>query len=209
MKPQTSFQQHLFLSTRQAGYSLVELGVAVAIVAMLVLVALAGVQNILTSARIDQQVQNVARLTSKINSLYANGTAGVTQLEVVQVGGWTNQYANTTTGAVTSAWGTAEGIAPNANAAGSMAAQAGFVYIIYGVPKEACVDLAKSLSNLVYSIAPWSPAGGDTAGYANTPSTTFSSANRTKPAGSAFSTSRAAVECNQSATLDMVMTIKP
>ena len=61
MKPHTATQAH---TARQAGYSLVEIGVAVAIVAMLVLVALTGVQNILTANKISQQVRNVARLTS-------------------------------------------------------------------------------------------------------------------------------------------------
>ena len=193
----------------QAGYSLIELGVSVAIVAMLVLVALTGVQSILTANKVNQQAKNVARLASKISALYANGTAGVTQLEVVQVGGWTSQYANTSTGAVSSAWGTAEGIAPNTKEIAAIAAQSGFVYIIYGVPAEACVDLAKALSNVVYSVLPFIPNGGTTASYANLESASLSGNDSAKPAGKSFSSSFAGTQCSRSSTFDFVMTIKP
>jgi len=212
MKPHPATQAH---TARQAGYSLVEIGVAVAIVAMLVLVALTGVQNILTANKISQQVRNVARLTSKINALYATGTSGVTQLEVVQAGGWSSDFATISgnTATIKSAWGTGETIAPNQYDAGTMGANRGFIYTIHNVPKDACIDLGKGLDNLVFSMAIWqgaTTAAGMTDTHTAFSATEFLNTANSKPAGSALSTKVMAGQCNQSGdTFDFIVTIKP
>lgn len=134
---------------------MVELAISVALFAVLLLAATAGLQSILTTNQVNQQVQTVARLGGKVSALYASGTSGVTQTELIQVGGWASESANASTGYITSAFGTPETIAPNANTAGDMSPNTGFVLNIHHVPKAACADLGRGLSTLVYAMAIW------------------------------------------------------
>ena len=148
---------------------------ALVIVATVILVALSGVQTLLISNKVNQQVKNTTRLISKLSSLYAGGTtAGVTQLEVVRSGGWSSQFADAA-GNVKTAFGTNEYIGPNRANQGVMPANTGFVNTLHNIPAEACVDLLKSMSSLALGLAIWredqSPSTFDYSTLGNLPDT--------------------------------------
>jgi len=130
---------------------LVELAISVAILSVLVVAGLKGVQSILTSGKVNDQVKTVAKLAATVNALFASsGTSGVTQTQMLNLGAWDASKA--INGNITSSFGSLETITPNANAIGVMAANTGFVYKISSVPQAACADLANGLSGFVYAL---------------------------------------------------------
>ena len=139
------------LSATQRGYTLVELAITVAVLSVLMVAGLKGVQSILTSGKVNEQVKTVAKLAATANALFASsGTSGVTQTQMLNLGAWDASKA--INGNITSSFGSLETITPNANASGVMAANTGFVYKISSVPQAACADLANGLSGFVYAL---------------------------------------------------------
>ena len=147
-KPSATSKRH------QKGYTLIELGIAIAIVAVLIVGGLAGVQAITTSGKISDQTKTLGRLQSTISKNYQNTVlaAANNQAQLVTLGAWDARSVNAA-GVVTSAFGTVEAIAPNGVAIGSMLVNQGFVYTIAGVPQAACTDLAQSLAPLAFAIS--------------------------------------------------------
>ena len=146
-KPSATSKRH------QKGYTLIELGIATAILAVLVVGGLTGVQAIVTSGKVSDQAKTLGRLQSTISKHYQNAPTGAAnQAQLVTLGAWDARSVNT--GVVTSAFGTVETIASNLNVViGSMAANQGFVYTIAGVPQAACTDLAQSLAPTAFAIS--------------------------------------------------------
>ena len=138
-------------SATQRGYTLVELAITVAILSVLFVAGLLGVQSILNSGKVNEQVKTVAKLAATANTLFASsGTSGVTQTQMLKLGAWDASKA--INGNITSSFGSLETITPNANTIGVMAANTGFVYKISSVPQAACADLANGLSGFVYAL---------------------------------------------------------
>ena len=121
----------------QQGYTLVELAISVAILSVLIVAGLLGVQSILTSGKVNDQIKTVAKLSAKASALFSSGgTSGITQKQMINVGAWDASKANAA-GAVTSSFGSTETITPNAAAIGDMPAGSGFIYTVRAIPQAA------------------------------------------------------------------------
>ena len=148
--------QPLAVKPKQGGYTQVELAIAVAILAVLIVAGLTGVQSILTSGKVNEQIKTVAKLGSKVSANYSSlSTSGVTLATVANLGGWDTSKVTTSGGvtSVRSAFNSGEFIITNAAAVSGMAANAGFLYTIGSVPREACPDLANGIGPLAHGIA--------------------------------------------------------
>ena len=149
--------------TTQSGYTLVELAISVAILSVLIVAGLLGVQSILTSGKVNDQIKTVAKLSAKSSALFAStGTSGVIQQQMINVGAWDASKANGEN--ITSSFGSKETIETNSKGIGSMAIGTGFVYKIFAVPQAACADLASGVSGFVFAlhvVAASSPAPAD------------------------------------------------
>ena len=147
-KPSATSKRH------QKGYTLIELGIATAILAVLVVGALAGVQAIMTSGRVSDQTKTLGRLQSTISKHFQNAAtnnganAGLGQL--IQLGAWDPR--SVAGAVVTSAFGSAEALISNAAAIGSMPANRGFVYTIPSVPQAACPELAQGAAPMAFAL---------------------------------------------------------
>jgi prepilin-type N-terminal cleavage/methylation domain-containing protein len=142
-------------ATAEKGYTLIELSITLAVISVLIVGGLSGIQSIMNIIKVSEQVKIVAKLSSRISVLYQGTSAGVTQLQVAQMGGWdTNRItiaSNLAT--VKSAFGTREVILPNANNdIGDIKANSGFQYVIKSVPQVACTDLAMDLRNFAFAM---------------------------------------------------------
>ena len=145
--------QAIAVKPKQGGYTLVELAIAVAILAVLIVAGLSGVQSILTSGKVNDQIKTVAKLSSKVSGSFngtSSGTSGMTTSSLANLSFWDSSKVNA--GAVTSSFGTSEFAKSNANVVTDMAKNTGLVYAIAKVPSAACSDLAVGLSNIVYGI---------------------------------------------------------
>jgi prepilin-type N-terminal cleavage/methylation domain-containing protein len=201
---------------QQKGYTLVELAIAVAILAVLIVAGLTGVQGILTSGKVNDQIKVVAKLNSKISSLYASNVSGTQALtpaatgtkEVANLGGWDSGRVSST-GTVTSAFGSSETVQTNVNKIGDITAKQGVVYGIRSVPQAGCADLANGINSLVYSmivVAASSITAPDTN---ETDWTTTGSKAVKTPGSTSLATSTLATQCATSSTLDFWVLLKP
>lgn len=203
--------QAIAVKPKQGGYTLVELAIAIAILSVLIVAGLSGVQSILVSGKVNDQIKTVAKLGAKVSSFYANGTSGVTAAELARNGGWdSSKYSITGTGTaatatINSSFGTTETITSNTAAIGDIAANTAFIYTIKAVPKSACADLANGLSGLVYAI--FISANATTTA---TPvwATTDTRLVKEK-AGTNLITANLATSCDLGSTLDFQIALKP
>ena len=203
--------QPLAVKPKQGGYTLVELAIAIAILAVLIVAGLSGVQSILTSGKVNDQIKTVAKLSSKVSSFYSGGTSGVTAAEVARNGGWdTGKYTTSGSGAtatatITSSFGTTETIASNGSTViGDIAANTGFIYTIKAVPKSACADLANGLSGLVYAIGVTAKDAGPLSSWASTNTNVVKVSSAT-----GVNTANLAASCDAGSTLDFQIGLKP
>lgn len=201
--------QPLAVKPKQGGYTLVELAIAVAILAVLIVAGLTGVQSILTSGKVNEQVKTVAKLGSKVSTNYSSlSTSGVTLATVANLGGWDSSKVSTSGGvtSVRSAFNSGEFITFNNAAVSGMAANAGFLYTISGVPREACPDLANGIGSLVYGIAVRA-ALATPAQATEYPSTT--GAQLKTPGTANIDPATLATGCATNANSDFIIAIKP
>jgi prepilin-type N-terminal cleavage/methylation domain-containing protein len=74
---------------KQGGYTLVELAIAVAILAVLIVAGLSGVQGILNSSKVNEQIKTVSKMSSKVNSLFSSTTtSGISTNNMRDLGAW-------------------------------------------------------------------------------------------------------------------------
>ena len=196
------------IPAQQKGYTLVELAIAVAILAVLIVAGLTGVQGILTSGKINEQIKVSAKLSSKLSANYRSlSTSGVTMATVANLGGWDSSKVSGTgtSTSVRSEFNSSEFIASNAALSG-MAANAGFIYTIAGVPKDACPDLANGIGSLAFGIAVQTAAATPVA-VSTYPTVTD---NQIKTPGStSMDPATVAKGCSQFTTSDFIIAIKP
>ena len=201
--------QPIAVKPKQGGYTLVELAIAVAILAVLIVAGLTGVQSILTSGKVNDQIKTVAKLGAKVSANYSSlTTSGVTLATVANLGAWeTSKVSGSgTTTAVRSAFNSGEFITFNATAISGLSANSGFIYTIAGVPREACPDLANGIGSLVYGIAVQTAAA--------TPAVVSTypggSAAQLKSPGTAnIDPTTLATGCAQFTTSDFIIALKP
>ena len=152
-------KMHIFKKRRQGGYTIVELAIAVSIVAVLIVAGLTGVQSILTGNKVSKQLQTTAKLSARISSAFGGNTAttAVNLAQMANLNGWDpSQVVRNAGGVVTnviSAFGTQEFVATNTVVVGPAPVNSSIVYTITNVPRAGCADFASGLANIAYAIA--------------------------------------------------------
>jgi prepilin-type N-terminal cleavage/methylation domain-containing protein len=198
---------------QQKGYTLVELGIAIAIVAILVVAGLTGVQNILNSNKVNDQLRTTAKLAGRISTAFSStSTSGATVATVQTAGGWDPSRVTGTgaTTAVRSSFNSTETLAFNSTNLSGMSAGSGFVYVIQEVPQSVCIDLAQGMNNLVYAMAVVNSTRVTATDASWTTSAGTANALLKSPgANTAILLANANTACNLGTTLDFVMLLKP
>ena len=201
--------QPLAVKPKQGGYTLVELAIAVAILAVLIVAGLTGVQGILTSGKVNDQIKTMAKLGSKVSANYGSlSTSGISVATVANLGGWDTSKISVsgTTTTVRSAFNGGEFIISNTTAISGIAANSGVIYTIASVPREACPDLANGIGALAYGIAV--KTAGATSAEAwptESPTTKFLKT----PGTSNIEPATLASGCDINANADFIIAIKP
>ena len=189
----------------QGGYTLVELAIAVAILAVLIVAGLSGVQNIMTSSKVNDQIKTVARLSSKVSATFATtSTSGITTANMAGLGGW--DTSKVSGGAVTSSFATSEFVATNPAAITDLPLNAGLIYTITKVPTGACADLATGISNVIYALKIQNAILS--AAQSSWPATS-EKVIEVKAPGAAINNISLATACALGTSLDFIIALKP
>ena len=132
----------------QKGYSIIELSIALAIVSIILVTALTGVQRILRSNKVNEDLKGLNLAASKIGVMLSNvqSTNGITQANLVALRVFEDFRVNSSTNAVTNAFGGNITVLPNKNAMGTVPVDGGLVIYSSAIPPEACSDYISGLA---------------------------------------------------------------
>lgn len=145
-------QSQINIHKPQRGYSLIELSIVLAIIAVIIAGAVFGVQAILRANNVNKTISqtNVAanKIVAKLirDSNYANATTVNLTKQGQDV--WDVQYVSSTGGTVENPFNGSVFVAPLSAAEGGLGISEGFVYTITGLPVSVCSDVAGGVEGL-------------------------------------------------------------
>jgi len=102
-------------AVKQKGYSIVELSIALAIISIILVTSLAGVQRVLRTNNVNNDLRNINLTVGALTALTANqnSTSGVTMANLVGLKVFDGFTVNTGTNTVTNAFGGDIKVFPN------------------------------------------------------------------------------------------------
>lgn len=112
---------------QQKGYSIIELSIALAIISIILVTALAGVQRILRSNNVNEDLKNLNLMASKVTVMLTNvaNTAGITQANLVNLRAF--EGFRVAGNVVTNAFGGNITVVPNAAVLGTVPISGGLM----------------------------------------------------------------------------------
>ena len=162
------------LKQKQKGYSLIELSVALSIVAVVIVAGLVGARQVLLSNSVNSQIRESNQTIAKLRKALARqtDTSELTGSAAGRMTVWPNDRSSCTTGESPvctnrSVFNQAfEHAFTNTDAHGNnLPANAGVMYVLWHVPNQACTDLVNGLDASAYALyAGVSTAAQPTAG---------------------------------------------
>lgn len=207
-----TFSLNRNIRKRQAGYTLIELSISLAIIAVLLVGTLTGVQRLLRSNNANNTVSTTQSAMTYITKLYAaSGSNSIyTTTQLAQMGVWDSTVVTLTgTGAAQTAtvknpFGGSINVYSNTAAVGTgttaAATGTGFWYRLGGIPSESCASVATSFINTAAAI------------YVSSAATTtgivpIAANSAYKVPGTATSTPNLATSCASAGTLEVSLFI--
>ena len=200
---------------QQKGYTIVELGIALTIIAVLIVAGLAGVTTVLNNSKANAQIEESGIVLAKLQSLLTSTNAsGINTAGAVGAGFFpSSRVSGTGTSAtVTSKFNGSEFVASNTAALTSTegvvaAAGVGAIYTITAVPKAVCANIATSLATLanaawIYNATPTESAAGASTNLTATTS-------QIKTPGGQIQGARVGTQCNLADTVNLAFFLRP
>jgi len=149
----------------QKGYSLVELSVALSIVAVVIVAGLMGARQVMLSNTINNQIRESNQTIAKLRKAMANqtSTVGLDNDVARKLGVWPNdrdscltrveQGVPTTTCRNRAMFnGAFEFAFTNADAISGLGVNTGVIYVLYNIPSQACTDLVNGLNGAALAL---------------------------------------------------------
>ena len=149
------------IKQNQKGYSLIELSVALSIVAVVIVAGLVGARQVLLSNSVNSQIRESNQTISKLRKALARqtDTSELTGSASGQLGVWPNDRSSCTTATPAvctnrSVFNQAfEHAFTNTAAHGNnLPINGGVMYVLWHVPNQACTDLVNGLDASAYAL---------------------------------------------------------
>jgi prepilin-type N-terminal cleavage/methylation domain-containing protein len=140
---------------KQKGYSIIELSIALAIISIILVTSLAGVQRVLRSNNLNNELKIVQLGIAHLGTLLANATttSGITSSTVISLKSFDGFQADTTNNLYKNTFGGYLYVESNNAAVGSVPANSGFILTTTNIPPEICVDYLNALSNIATQLS--------------------------------------------------------
>jgi prepilin-type N-terminal cleavage/methylation domain-containing protein len=138
----------------QRGYSIIELSIALAILAVIIIGGLLGVQTILRNNRTNDMLKNIPLVAANATKLTASlpilTGAGIATGPLAALGVWPASMLNGISPAqtVTNEHGGSTFLEANIAAAGTYAIGQTFVLALTGIPQASCADVASGIDSI-------------------------------------------------------------
>ena len=197
---------------QQKGYTIVELGIALTIIAVLIVAGLAGVTTVLNNSKANGQIEESGIVLAKLQSLLTSTNAsGINTAGAVGAGFFPASRVSGNT--VTSKFGGSEFVGTNTvaltSAEGvSAVAGVGAIYTITAVPKAVCANIATSLATLANSAWIYNATQTE-ANHASTTSIFTSTTSQVKAPGAQVLGARVGTQCNLADSVSMAFFLRP
>jgi prepilin-type N-terminal cleavage/methylation domain-containing protein len=202
--------------TKQKGYTIIELGIALAIIAVLIVAGLAGVTTVLNNSKSNGQIEESGIVLAKLQSLLTSTSAsGINTAGAVGAGFFpAARVSGTTTNAtVANKFGGSEFVRTNAaeliltTHGVAAAAGVGAIYTITGVPKAVCANIASSLATLanaawIHSVATNESDSGGVGSFTV-------GTSQIKAPGGQVQGARVGTQCNLADTVNLAFFLRP
>jgi type II secretory pathway pseudopilin PulG len=208
--------QPFAVKPKQGGYTIIELGIALTIIAVLIVAGLAGVTTVLNNSKANAQIEESGIVLAKLQStLTSTSASGLTTAIAVGSSYFpTSRVSGTGSNAtVANKFNGSEFVSSNTIALTSTegvvaAANVGAIYTITGVPKAVCANLASSLATLANSA--WIYSGtsvseSNSTALANLTATT----SQIKAPGAQVLAARVGTQCNLADTVNLAFFLRP
>ncbi len=148
-------------AVNQKGYSIIELSIALAIISIILVTSLAGVQRVLRSNNVNNDLRNINLAVAALTSLAATqtSTSGVTMANLIGLKVFDGFAVNETAGSVTNAFGGAIRVVSNGATVDGYPQNSGFILYSQNIPSEACPDYINGISTLSPNISTTNVSG--------------------------------------------------
>ena len=196
---------------RQGGYTIIELSIALTIIAVLIVAGLAGVSTVLNSSKANAQIEDSGIVLAKLQStLTSSNVSGMTT--AAAVGSAFFPTSRVLNNVVTNKFGGNEFIASNAVALTAtegvvVGANVGALYTITGVPRAVCADIASSLANLANSA--WILTTAKAEGTAGLSAGLVADTSQIKAPGGVVNAVRVGTQCNSGDPVNLAFFLRP
>ena len=208
--------QPLAVKPKQGGYTIIELGIALTIIAVLIVAGLAGVTAVLNNSKANSQIEESGVVLAKLQSmLTSTSVSGMTTAGAVGAGYFpaSRVSGSGSTTAVASRFTGSEFVASNSAAlttgTNGVAALAnvGAIYTITGVPKAVCANIASSLATLAN--AAWIHTTATAEGTAGAVGGFTASTSQIKAPGGQVLGAKVGTQCNAADTVNLAFFLRP
>jgi prepilin-type N-terminal cleavage/methylation domain-containing protein len=139
----------------QKGYSIIELSIALAIISIILVTSLAGVQRVLRSNNVNNDVKNINLAVASLTSLSATQTTttGITMANLIGLKVFEGFSVDAVGGTVKNAFGGQIVVAPNTGAVDGYPVGSGFILYSTNIAADACPDYINSIATLSPNIS--------------------------------------------------------
>jgi len=199
--------------TNQKGYTIIELGIALTIIAVLIVAGLAGVTTVLNNSKANAQIEESGIVLAKLQStLTSTNASGLTTAVAVGYSYFPTSRVSGST--VTNKFTGSEFVASNANALTSTegvvaAIGGGAIYTITGVPRAVCANIATSLATLANSAWVYSSSSAVTETNSTALANLTSTTSQIKAPGAQVQAARVGTQCNLADTVSLAFFLRP
>ena len=134
----------------QKGYSIIELSIALAIISIILVGSLAGVQRVLRSNNVNSDLRNINLTAASLSTMYSSqpNTAVVAMATLVGLRVFEGFAVDAANNTVTNAFGGRITVTTNAAAIDGFPANSGFMVYSTNIPSEACPDYLNGLQKI-------------------------------------------------------------
>ena len=203
--------QPLAVKPKQGGYTIIELGIALTIIAVLIVAGLTGVTTVLNNSKANAQIEESGIVLARLQStLTSTNSSGMTT--TVAVGSSYFPTSRVVGNTVTSKFNGSEFVRSNSTALtateGVVAAiGGGAIYTITGVPRAVCANIASSLATLAN--AAWIYNATPDEGTAGAVTNLTAATTQIKAPGAQVQAARVGTQCNLADTVSLAFFLRP